>query len=101
MTPLNLEKLSAFSFLIEINNILRDLFIVIILKVRDKTSRNVCDLASPYFSDCMGCLTENRFCDTRYRIDCDLSFVFCENNCPYILQYPTRLMNLKLKYTIK
>ena len=59
------------------------------------------DLASPYFSDCMGCLIENRFCDTRYRIHCDPSFVFFENNCPYILQYPTGLMNFELKYTIK
>ena len=54
-----------------------------------------------YFSDCMGCLTENRFCDTRYRINCHPSFVFFENNCPYILQYPTSLMNFELKYTIK
>ena len=44
----------------------------------------MCDLASPYFSDCMGCHTENQFCDTRYRIDCDPSFVFFKNNCPYI-----------------
>ena len=60
----------------------------------------MCDLASPYLSDCMGCLTENRFYDTRYGIDWDPSFVFFENNCPYILQYPTRLMNFELKYTI-
>ena len=58
------------------------------------------DLASPCFSDCMGCLTENRFCDTQYRINCDPSFVFFENNWPYILQYPTRVMNFELKYTI-
>ena len=54
------------------------------------------DLASLYFSDCLGCLTENRFCDTRYRIDCDPSFVFFEINCPYILQYPTRSMNFEM-----
>ena len=85
--------------MIWINNILRDLFIVIILKYGTKPV-DMYDFASPYFPDSMGCLTENRFCDIRYRIDCDPSFVFFENNCPYILQYPTRLMNFELKYTI-
>ena len=48
-------------------------------KVDDKK-----DLASVYFSDCIGFLTQNRFCDTQHRIDFDPSLVFFEKDCPYI-----------------
>ena len=50
-----------------------------ILEVRDNITR-LAILGIPKFSDCMGCFTESRLCDTRYRIDFDLSFVFFQNN---------------------
>lgn len=43
------------------------------------------DPASPNFSDCIGCLTENQFYDSGYRIVFDPSFTVFENNCPYIV----------------
>ena len=57
---------------------------VIILRVRVEGRRQERLSILAYFSDCIGFLTQNRFCDTQYRIDFDPSLVFFEKNCPYI-----------------
>ena len=67
-----------------------------ILKLRDKITRQA-RLSIPIFSDCMGCLPEKWFCDTRYRIVFGPCVVFIENNCPYKEWYLTRSMNAELK----
>ena len=72
---------------------------VINLKVRYETTRQE-RLSIQNFDECIGYLTENQFCDTRYRIDFDPTSFFL-NNCLYTTWYLIILMNPELKYTIK